>query len=120
MTTARIAILGALLIASLLQPGPLPGFAQVFTPRDESPQDFPDHPGRDQTFYTCTACHGFRLIAAQGQSRAQWEDTLDFMTRRHNMPVLEGANRKTVVDYLTVAFPPRTAPRGGQNPFLKR
>jgi hypothetical protein len=96
------------------------GAAQTSTPREESPQDYPDHPGRDQTFYNCTPCHGFKLVAQQGQSRRQWEDTLDFMTQRHNMPKLDDKDRKTVLDYLEVAFPPRTTPGGWQNPFLKR
>ena len=94
--------------------------AQAVTPRDETPADYPDGPGRDQTFYTCTACHGFKLVAAQGQARAQWEDTLDFMTQRHSMPKLEGNDRKVVLDYLEAAFPPRRAPGGFQNPFLKK
>jgi mono/diheme cytochrome c family protein len=120
-STARTSIMvGALLIAPLLAALTTMATSQVFTPRDESPRDYPEGPGRDQTFYTCTACHGFKLVAAQGQSRPQWEDTLDFMTQRHSMPKLEGADRKNVVDYLTASFPPRTAPRGPQNPFLKR
>src|SRR5205823_14648794 len=115
-------ILGALVAAPLIAvalPVPLT-LAQVFNPRDESPQDFPQAPGRDQTFYTCTACHGFKLVAAQGQARPQWEDTLEFMTKRHNMPPLEDNDRKIVLDYLEAAFPPRRTPGGWQNPFLKK
>jgi len=99
---------------------PAAAAAQVFTPRDESPADYPAGPGRDQTFYTCTPCHGFKLVAAQGQARAQWEDTLEFMTKRHNMPPLEDNDRKIVLDYLEAAFPPRRTPGGWQNPFLKK
>jgi hypothetical protein len=94
--------------------------AQAVAPRDETPADYPAGPGRDQTFYTCTACHGFKLVAAQAQARGQWEDTLDFMTQRHAMPKLEGNDRKIVLDYLEVAFPPRRTPGGFQNPFLKK
>lgn len=99
---------------------PQAALAQAFTPRDESPADFPAGPGRDQTFYACTPCHGFKLVAAQAQARGQWEDTLDFMTQRHGMPKLEGNDRKIVLDYLEAAFPPRRAPGGWQNPFQKR
>jgi hypothetical protein len=94
--------------------------AQSFTPRDESPADYPAGHGRDQTFYACTPCHGFRIVAQQGQSRAQWDDTVAFMTERHGMPKLEGEDRKIVLDYLAVTFPPRRAPGGWQNPFQKR
>ena len=49
-----------------------PAIAQsTFTPRDESPEEFAAGAGRDETFYACTACHGFRLVAQQGMTRAQ-------------------------------------------------
>ena len=94
----------------------------TFTPREESPEEFPAGAGRDETFYTCTACHNFKLVAAQGLSRAAWDDSINLMTRRHNMPPLDGAERKTVLDYLEATYPPRApASRGGwQNPFSKQ
>lgn len=96
--------------------------AQTFTPRDESPDDFPAGAGRDETFYTCTACHGFKLVASQGMSRRQWDDSINWMMEKHRMPPLEVKERETVLNYLEAAFPPR-APSGGggfQNPFMKR
>jgi len=99
-----------------------PAIAQTaFTPRDESPEEFSPGPGRDETFYACTACHGFRLVAQQGMTRAQWEDSINLMTRRHNMPPLDGKDRETVLNYLEAAYPPRApAGRGGWvNPFAK-
>ena len=48
--------------------------APAFEPRDENPEDFPAGPGRDETFYACTACHNFKLVAAQGLSRERWDD----------------------------------------------
>ena len=96
--------------------------AQTFTPRDESPEDYPAGVGRDDTFYACTACHGFKLVAAQGQNRRQWDDTINWMSEKHGMPKLEAKERDIVLNYLEAAFPPR-APSGGggfQNPFMKR
>jgi hypothetical protein len=110
----------AVLILILAVAAPAGAAAQEFAPREEVPADYPAGPGRDQTFYTCTPCHGFKLVAAQGQARGQWEDTLDFMTTRHNMPKLEGNDRKIVLDYLEASFPPRRTPGGFQNPFLKK
>jgi len=54
-------------------------------------------------------------------SRRQWEDSLDWMVRRHGMPELSGAERERVLSYLEGAFPPRApaAQRGWQNPFLR-
>jgi mono/diheme cytochrome c family protein len=99
--------------------GAAPAQTPAFTPRDEKPDDYPAGPGRDETFYACSGCHGFKLVAQQGQSRRQWNDTLDWMTEKHKMPALEGDFRKTVLDYLEATYPPRTAPRGFQNPFQK-
>ena len=100
-----------------------PAQAPQFTPRDENPEDFPAGPGRDDTFYACTACHGFKLVAAQGMTRRQWEDSLQWMTDRHKMPPLPDKEKKVVLDYLEATYPPRTQPagRGGwQNPFSPR
>ena len=99
------------------------GFAQsTFTPGDESPEDFPAGAGRDETFYACTACHNFKLVAAQGLTRAGWEDSINLMVRRHNMPPLDGKDREVVLTYLEATYPPRTPAggRGWQNPFSKQ
>ena len=94
--------------------------APAFTPREEAPEEFPDVPGREDTFYACTACHGFKLVAQQGMSRARWDRTLDPMVTNHGMAKLEGKDRETVLNYLARAFPESTpAGRGYQNPFLK-
>ena len=95
--------------------------AQSFTPRDENPEDFPPGAGRDDAFYACTACHGFKLVAQQGMNRRQWDESLNWMTEKHNMPKLEGKERDIVLNYLEATFPPRAPATGGwQNPFLNR
>jgi hypothetical protein len=91
----------------------------AFTPREESPEEFPAGPGRDETFYACTACHNFKLVAAQGLSRERWDDSITWMTVKHNMPPLEGEDRKIVLDYLEKTFPPRARQGGWQNPFTR-
>ncbi len=99
-----------------------PTLAQTnFTPREESPEEFVAAPGRDETFYSCTACHGFKLVAQQGLSRAGWEDSLNLMVRKHNMPPLDEKDRAVVLGYHEAAYPPRApAGRGNwQNPFAK-
>ena len=108
--------------SSLLLPNDVFAQSPQFVPRDENPEDYPPGPGRDDTFYACTACHGFILVAQQGMTRRQWEDSLAWMTQRHNMPPLPPKERETVLNYLEAAFPPRApAGRGGwQNPFSPR
>jgi mono/diheme cytochrome c family protein len=99
-----------------------PALAQNnFMPREESPEEFVAGPGRNETFYACTACHGFKLVAQQGMTRAQWEDSINLMVRRHNMPPLDDKDRAVVLGYLETAYPPRApAARGNwQNPFAK-
>ena len=115
----RLIVSAMLSIGLALSAGP--AAAQAFTPRDESPEEFPAGPGRDETFYTCTACHNFKLVAQQGMNRRQWDETIDWMTEKQNMPKLEGKERETVLNYLEATYPP-TAPAGGgwQNPFVNR
>ena len=115
-TAASLALAAALLACG--------AFAQApqFAPRDENPEDFPAGAGRDDTFYACTACHGFKLIAQQGMSRRQWEESIELMVQRHNMPPLLAKEQQVVLDYLEKTFPPRApaAGRGWQNPFAPR
>lgn len=91
-----------------------------FTPQPEDPEQFPDGPGRDDTFYTCGACHAFKLVASQGFSRERWNETIDLMIERHGMAKLDDKDREIILNYLATTFPPRTQPRGFQNPFLKK
>jgi hypothetical protein len=88
-----------------------------FTPTDESPEDLPPGAGREETFYSCTPCHGFKIVAQQGMTRAQWDDSLNWMTTKHGMNKIEGDDRKLILDYLEQHYPPTT--RGSPNPFLK-
>jgi hypothetical protein len=84
----------------------------------EDPKEFPDGSGREDAFYSCTACHNFKLVAQQGLSRQQWDETVQLMIDKHNMPPLDEKQRAIVLDYLAAAFPPRQQPGGWQNPFI--
>jgi hypothetical protein len=92
-----------------------------FVPREETPEEFPDGQGRDETFYLCTACHNFKLVAAQGLNRRQWDESFQLMIDKHGMANIEGDDRKLVLDYLEKTYPPRSPASGGgwKNPFLK-
>ncbi len=113
---------GAALVGLLVAVGAGLPSAQQFVPGDENPEDFPAGEGRDDAFYACTACHGFKLVAQQGMNRRQWEESIDLMVKRHNMPPLPPKEQETVLNYLETVFPPRApaSPGGWQNPFLKR
>ena len=89
-------------------------------PVEEAPQQYPAHPNRDDAFYFCTACHSFRIVAAQGMSRERWDESFDWMLERHNMPDVQGEDRKRILDYLASAFPERREPGGWKNPFAPK
>ena len=94
--------------------------APAFNPREEQVEQLPPGRGRDETFGLCTACHNFRLVSAQGMTRARWDETMTWMTVRHNMPDIQGEDRDLVLDYLANHYPPRApaGPAGGwRNPF---
>jgi hypothetical protein len=84
---------------------------------EEAPEQYPAGEHRDDTFYFCTACHGFKIVAQQGQSRERWNETIDIMTSRHGMVDVQGEQREQMLDYLSKAFPERRAPGGWKNPF---
>ncbi|CAM5382121.1 hypothetical protein AFEL58S_01742 [Afipia felis] len=90
---------------------------------EETPEDYPAGPGRDDTFYTCTACHGFKLVAQQGMNRRQWDESINLMIARHGMPEPEAKDREIIINYLEQTFPQRLTPSGGaggfRNPFMK-
>lgn len=120
--TRRLKAASLALAAFFLLSGPGMSQAPQFQPRPEEPDEFPPGPGRDDTFYACSACHGFKLVAQQGMNRRQWEDSLQWMTEKHGMQPLPDKDRTIVLDYLEQAFPPRApaANRGWQNPFSPR
>ena len=113
----------AALATSILFAFPSLGWSQPaqFTPRDETPEEFPAGAGCDDAFYACTACHNFKLVAQQGMTRRQWEDSLQWMTDRHKMPPLPEKEEKVVLDYLEATFPPRAPANrpGWRSPFQR-
>jgi hypothetical protein len=90
--------------------------AQTKAP-DEAPEQYPAGEHRDDTFYFCTACHGFKIVAQQGQTRERWSETIDIMASRHGMVDVQGEQREQMLDYLSKSFPERRAPGGWKNPF---
>jgi mono/diheme cytochrome c family protein len=112
------AVLGVLALACLPPTrGQAQSAAPPFTESAERPEDFPGGAGREETFYACVACHNFKLIAAQGMSRDKWDETLTWMTTRHNMPEINGKDRELILNYLEKHYPSRPARGGWRNPF---
>jgi hypothetical protein len=91
----------------------------AFAPSDEKIEDYPAGAGRDDTFYFCTACHGFKIVTQQGMTREQWDESLTWMSERHKMPTLAGKERDTILTYLSTHYAPKSTggQRGWKNPF---
>jgi hypothetical protein len=110
-------IVAAALVAAapaLTQPAP------AFEPRVEQPEDFPAHPGREETFYACIACHAFQLVRRQQMSRERWDAIITEMVRDRGMAEPSEADRRLILDYLAAAFPVQAQPQGGwRNPFAQ-
>ncbi|OYX97268.1 MAG: hypothetical protein B7Y80_20370 [Hyphomicrobium sp. 32-62-53] len=90
--------------------------AQTATKTDEKPENYPDAPHRDSTFYFCSACHGFKLIAQQGLNASQWNEVIDTMEQKHGAAETRGEERDALVEYLSTAFPQKKK-QGWRNPF---
>ena len=88
----------------------------------DDPEDLPEGPGREETFYNCIACHSFQVVVRQGMSRPMWDDTLTLMVERHGMWELDENERQLVLDYLSEQYPPTVSTgtsRGWVNPFAR-
>jgi hypothetical protein len=59
--------------------------------------------------------------ASAGGVRPAFDRTLGWMTQRQGMAAIEGDPRSIVLDYLALAFPPRSTgqPAGWRNPFAQ-
>lgn len=76
-------------------------------------QDFmglPPGPGREEVFYTCSACHSIRMVTQQRLRRDVWDETLTWMVEEQEMPELEADERQVILDYLAT-FLSDTTPR---------
>ena len=115
------AVIAAITVIGAAMPAAVGQTAQpAFSPRNEDPKDYPAGAGRDDTFYACTACHAFKLVAQQGLSRDKWDETFSYMTERHKMPEITGKDRMVMLDYLSTTFGPKVgrSARGWKNPFI--
>lgn len=110
----RLVLLTMLLAGAALAQAPSPADA----PGGEDPSVLPAGLGQEEVFYACTACHSSALIRRSGFRRDQWDGLMDWMTEKHGMTPLKGAERTLIVDYLAQHFGPRAAPARGRNPFL--
>lgn len=94
--------------------------AQNASTTEETPESLPDFRGREETFGYCIGCHSFKVVGRQGMDRARWDETLSWMTEKHNMPAPDEETRKVLLDYLAQAFPASSAAGGWVSPFAPK
>jgi hypothetical protein len=87
--------------------------AQNASTTEETPESLPDFKGREETFGYCIGCHSFQVVGRQGMDRARWDQTLTWMSEKHNMPEPDAQTRKVLLDYLAQAFPASAAAQSG-------
>ena len=96
--------------------------AIAFTPSEETPEQFPTGVGRDETFYACTACHNFKLVAAQGMNAPAMGGfaRLDDAAAQHAAARGQGAQSRARLSRGDVSAARAGAPGGWRNPFSKQ
>ena len=85
-----LVLLGAILLA----PG-RPAWAD-----EDELGGIPRAPGAEETYYLCSACHSFRLVAQQGLSYESWKATLVWMIEEQDMSTPEPEERELITKYL--------------------
>lgn len=60
------------------------------------------------------AWHSLRLVTQQGLSAPRWSEVLDYMVEEQEMPKLDAANRKLIVDYLAQFYGEDRKAKGGR------
>ena len=66
----------------------------------------PDHPGKEEVFYTCNACHSIRLVTQQRLPRDRWDQLLDWMVAEQGMAELTAEERQVILQYLATQYGP--------------
>ena len=66
----------------------------------------PRAPGVEITYYTCSACHSFKLVAQQGLTKARWKDVLVWMVKEQEMEPLPPSDLTVVLGYLSKYYGP--------------
>ena len=66
----------------------------------------PDHPGKEEVFYACDACHSIRLVTQQRLPRRRWDQLLDWMVAEQGMAELTADERRVILEYLATQYAP--------------
>ncbi len=70
------------------------------------PDELPPGRGREETYYTCSACHSFSIVLQQGLSWGDWDELIDWMIDEQGMSDLGTEERALILEYLSKNFGP--------------
>lgn len=73
-------------------------------PVDPFGDDWPQGVGRNETGFTCNACHSLAIVKQQGLNRGDWDELLVWMVEEQGMPELSPLTRDHVLDFLAEHF----------------
>ncbi len=59
---------------------------------------------KELVYYSCTACHSFKLVAQQGMSRERWDKLLHWMVEEQGMPEYPPEDWNAILDYLAAHY----------------
>ena len=62
--------------------------------------------GAEETHAYCTACHSERIVAQQGLTRTDWEESLEQMVEENGMDPIEEPDRGRILTYLETHYGP--------------
>jgi len=79
-------------------------FAPTCLAAEEEFEGLPEGPGREATYFNCTACHSIQQVTQQGMDRGDWGSTLDRMVKSNGMHPMQPWARTMVLNYLTTHF----------------
>lgn len=66
--------------------------------------DWPDGKGRVLTGNACMVCHSLAIVKQQGQTRAGWDEIIDWMIDEQGMRAPSSEDRDIMLDYLSTHF----------------
>lgn len=79
-------------------------FAPAPLAAEEDFEGLPEGPGREATYFNCTACHSIQQVTQQGMDREDWKDTLDRMEKSNGMHPMKPWARTMVLNYLATHY----------------
>jgi len=68
--------------------------------------DLPDGKGKDIVAATCSQCHSLKLVSQNRMSRANWDQTITWMQKNHNLWKFGPELRNKILDYLATNLAP--------------